>query len=155
VCGKLQHHTSGLTPYDPQGRKEGGTAATYGLCSSEEAQCSLSYNSSVLNRLHGIMQIIYVRGSKGIDIPEGIVSDLRRFRISYQNWAECSECREPLIAATQSAMGIAHEFLFRHFHRPPTALRNCKSPNPQERGFFSSQKTKARFPHSHRPGYAC
>ena len=88
---------------------------TYGLCSREERQCSLSYNSSVLNRLHGIMQMIYVRRSKGLDIPEGIVSDLRRFRIFYQNCAECSECREPLIAATQSAIGIAQED--REFHK--------------------------------------
>jgi hypothetical protein len=80
---------------------------TYALCSSAEAQCSLSYNSSVLNRLHGIMQMIRARRSRGLDIPEGIVTHLRRFRVFYQISAECFECRRPLVTLIQPTRGIA------------------------------------------------
>ncbi len=78
----------------------------FGVCSSNEERCGLSFESYTLNRLFGIIAAIEERTLSGGNADE-LTPHLSEFIRFFQTGAFCSQCSSPLVCVTQPTAGLA------------------------------------------------
>ncbi len=78
----------------------------FGVCSSNEERCGLSFESYTLNRLFNIIAAIQARTLSGGNADE-LTPHLSEFIRFFQTGAFCSQCTSPLVRVTQSTAGLA------------------------------------------------
>ena len=78
----------------------------FGVCSSNEERCGLSFESHTLNRLFGTIAAIEARRRSGGNADE-LTPHLSEFIRFFQTGAFCSQCTSPLVRVTQPTAGLA------------------------------------------------
>src|SRR2546425_5909355 len=78
----------------------------FGVCSSNEERCGLSFESHTLNRLFGVIAAIEERTLSGGNADE-LTPHLSEFIRFFQTGAFCSQCSSPLVCVTQPTAGLA------------------------------------------------
>ena len=81
---------------------------TYGVCSSPEEQCALSFNGPDVDKLFELLRVIEQRSLEGRN-PDELVPQLKRFARLFQASETCSQCGQLLSSTTQPTAGLQQE----------------------------------------------
>lgn len=82
--------------------------ADFGVCTSSEERCGLSYQSLALNRLPDLIGVIQRRRLDGRDADE-LLPQLNRFLRFFQEGSFCSECKGPLIKTVRPTVHLKRD----------------------------------------------
>jgi hypothetical protein len=79
--------------------------AGFGICSSNEKRCGLSYESPRVSRLFGLIRTIHQRRSSGNNADD-LLPHLTGFVDFFQEGISCRQCGGDLVLVTKATAGL-------------------------------------------------